>query len=321
MHWNKFVKILMICTSILCLIGCSSNTCEDTSQPLDTNEMFEEAKKPVVYVYGYDEEVNVELMVADGNEITCTYPKAHKNKWTMSATKDGKLKIGELEYQYLYWEANVKSTFDFSKGYCIAGEDTAEFLDLMCAQLGLNRTEANEFIVYWLPRMEKNPYNIISFQTKAYFDDIKLNVTPSPDKVIRICMAWYGVTEKQTIEPQNIVNLSNYNRTGKKVVVEWGGCEVKKGKSQPESVDNVTSTISTKDSTSGVIENPYAYLKDSEHNASTDVLYTDYNGTSHSFTREQWDVLLDLWSWTGQAEINISKQTIEELLVQLGLSD
>ena len=50
------------------------------------------------------------------------------------------------------------------KGYVISGKDTAEFLEKKLAELGLNRKEANDFIVYWLPRMQQNSYNLITFQ-------------------------------------------------------------------------------------------------------------------------------------------------------------
>ena len=41
------------------------------------------------------------------------------------------------------------------------------------AQLGLNREEANEFIIYWLPQMQDNAYNLISFQQDVYTDSAK----------------------------------------------------------------------------------------------------------------------------------------------------
>ena len=61
-----------------------------------------------------------------------------------------------------------------SNGFCVKGKDTAVFLEGALEQLGLTRREANEFIVYWLPQMEQNPYNIISFQTDAYTNAAEL---------------------------------------------------------------------------------------------------------------------------------------------------
>ena len=74
-------------------------------------------------------------------------------------------------YNYLYWEGETYAQYDLSKGFCVKGEDTAAFLEDALEQLGLTRREANEFIVYWLPLMEHNPYNKISFQTDIYTDN------------------------------------------------------------------------------------------------------------------------------------------------------
>ena len=77
--------------------------------------------------------------------------------------------------------------------------------------------------MFWLPMMEKNPYNIISFQTDAYTDSVKLEVLPSPDTMIRVFMAYKAADEFVEIESQE---LSAPERSGF-TVIEWGGTEVK----------------------------------------------------------------------------------------------
>lgn len=90
------------------------------------------------------------------------------------------------------------------------------------AQLGLTRTEANEFIIYWLPQMEQNAYNLISFQSDAYTDAAKLTITPQPDTLLRVFMAWKPLTSAVEISPQT---LTAPERTGF-TAVEWGGAKV-----------------------------------------------------------------------------------------------
>lgn len=104
------------------------------------------------------------------------------NGWNITAAPDGTLtdENGQT-YNYLYWEGETAATWDLSKGFCVKGEDTAAFLEVTLEKLGLNRKEANEFIVYWLPLMEQNPYNIISFQTDVYTDAAQLQISPTPD--------------------------------------------------------------------------------------------------------------------------------------------
>ena len=94
--------------------------------------------------------------------------------------------------------------------------------DHALAQLGLTRAEANEFIIYWLPQMEQNAYNLISFQSDAYTDAAKLTITPQPDTLLRVFMAWKPLTSAVEIVPQT---LTAPERTGF-TAVEWGGAKV-----------------------------------------------------------------------------------------------
>ena len=81
----------------------------------------------------------------------------------------------------------------------------------------------NEFIVYWLPKMEHNKYNLIAFQGDAYTNTAKLNITPNPDSLLRIFMAYVPLEDAVNIEPQQ---LETFERKGF-AVVEWGGCELR----------------------------------------------------------------------------------------------
>ena len=177
--------------------------------------------KPVIYLYPeHETEVSVQLQL-DG-KLTCTYP-AYNSGWTVTAAPDGTLTDAKGQtYNYLYWEGETNAQWDMGKGFCVKGEDTAAFLEEALKKLGLNRKEANEFIVYWLPLMEQNPYNIISFQTDIYTDAAQLQISPAPDTLIRVFMAWRAVDTFTELEKQE---LTTPERTGF-TVIEWGGTEV-----------------------------------------------------------------------------------------------
>ncbi len=70
------------------------------------------------------------------------------------------------------------------------------------SQLGLTRREANEFILYWLPRMEGNAYNLISFQKEAYTETAALTIDPQPDTLLQVFMAWKGLDKPMKVSPQ-----------------------------------------------------------------------------------------------------------------------
>ena len=142
--------------------------------------------KPVIYLYP-EQETTVSVSLDYAGTLTATYP-AYEDGWRVTAEPD-----------------------------------TADFLREKLAEIGLTPREYNEFIVYWLPKMQDNPYNLISFQSEAYTDAAKLDIDPTPDSVLRVFMAWKPLGRPQTIEPQT---FASFERNGF-AVVEWGGCEVK----------------------------------------------------------------------------------------------
>lgn len=195
---------------VLGLTGCA----EPADEPL--------TEKPVIYLYP-EQKTAVSVSLDYAGTLTATYP-AYENGWHVTAEPDGTLydEAGN-EYSYLFWEGENNTDYDFSTGFCVAGADTADFLREKLAEIGLTPREYNEFIVYWLPKMQDNPYNLISFQSERYTDTAKLDIDPEPDSVLRVFMAWKPLHRAQTIEPQTFTPFARDGFT----VVEWGGCEVK----------------------------------------------------------------------------------------------
>ncbi|KAA3401984.1 hypothetical protein F1904_12645 [Akkermansia muciniphila] len=144
--------------------------------------------------------------------------------WQVTAKPDGTLTGADgNEYSYLYWEGETDSEYDVSKGFVVKGEDSAQFLREKLSYMGLTPREYNEFIVYWLPRLEANAYNLITFQGEAYTDSARLTITPEPDCLLRVFMAFKPLARPIDIPEQE---LTPFTRTGF-TVVEWGGCELK----------------------------------------------------------------------------------------------
>ena len=204
-------KLLWLLPLALLLSGCGRDS---TAVP----------EKPVIYLYP-EEETQVSVALDFDGELTSTYP-AYGDGWTVDASPDGTLTDPTTGRQYycLFWEGISQIEYDFSTGFCVAGKNTAVFLEDALAQLGLTDQEANEFIIYWLPRMEHNPYNLISFQQETYTDSAQLTIDPAPDTLIRVFMAWQGLDQPVEVEPQT---LTAPKRTGF-TAVEWGGAEVER---------------------------------------------------------------------------------------------
>ncbi len=163
-------------------------------------------RKPVIYLYP-EERTDVTVKLDFNGKLTYTYPEY----------ADGR------EYSYLFWEGDSNIDFDFSKGFVVKGSDTVAFLQEKLAYMGLTPREYNEFIVYWLPEMQDNPYNLIAFQGAAYTDNAKLTITPEPDSVRRVFMAFKPLGYPIDIQLQE---LRTFERKGF-TVVEWGGSVVR----------------------------------------------------------------------------------------------
>ena len=180
---------------------------------------------PIIYLYD-DQEREATVKLDLNGDLTCTYPRYSEDTgWIVKTSSDGVLtdKTGR-QYEYLYWEADIDMVPDFTKGFCVRGEDSADFLEKALADLGLTDTEANAFIMYWLPQLEENPYNVIAFQGETYEEVAKLDVDPLPDTVVRVNMLFYGSDEYVNMEEQDLssMNPSVSEREGF-VLVEWGG--------------------------------------------------------------------------------------------------
>ena len=155
------------------------------------------------------------------NGTLLTSAPLYQNGWRVNAAPDGTLTDNNGNtYPYLFWEAKLNADYDLSKGFCVKGSDTKAFLISKLRVLGLNEKETADFTDFWLKYMKDNPYNVITFQTSAYTDAAKLDITPKPDTIIRVYMVWYRSDRAVAIPEQK---LSTPQRRGF-TAVEWGGC-------------------------------------------------------------------------------------------------
>jgi hypothetical protein len=181
-------------------------------------------EKPVIYLYPQtDQRVNVKLKYP--GTLLHTYPVYSSDGWNVLARPSGELvdlKTGR-KYYCLFWEGQDAQRYDLSTGFVVAGPNTARFLEEKLVTLGLSDREADEFIIYWLPRMEKNRFNVIHFATAEYSEHVPLDVTPAPDTVIRFMMVFKASDSPVEIEPQVLPPVTRRGFT----VVEWGGTELK----------------------------------------------------------------------------------------------
>ena len=119
---------------------------------------------------------------------------------------------------------NFKLTYIKEDGFVVKGKDSIKFLEEKLEILGLNERESEEFIVYWLPKLEANKYNYIRFETiEEIEEDMPLIINPVPDTMIRIVMNFKGLDKPINVKEQKLTTPIREGFT----IVEWGGTEIK----------------------------------------------------------------------------------------------
>ena len=179
------------------------------------------AYKPLIYLYP-TEETNVKVELGNPEYLTTTYPK-YNNSWNVTAYPDGTLKTNNREYYSLFWEGNNHQAKVKEDGFIVKGSDTEKFLEEKLNVLGLTDKEANEFIIYWLPKLENNKYNYIRFESLEEINNyMPLSIEPQPDTIIRVMMDYKPINKKIKVTEQTLQKVERNGFT----VVEWGGSQI-----------------------------------------------------------------------------------------------
>lgn len=186
------------------------------------------AYKPIIYLYPTSP-TEVAVTLSHPANLTVDYP-AYGDGWNVLAQPDGDLvdlASGRDLYALYYESRNQVPATMQADGFVVPGDQTATFLEDTLGGLGLTPRESEEFIVYWLPILQQNPWNYIRFQTPAEMDaNQALTVSPVPDTTIRVMMTYKPLDAPVQVAPQALPPAPE--RTGF-VVVEWGGTPIVSG--------------------------------------------------------------------------------------------
>ena len=184
------------------------------------------ARKPVIYLYPKEtSKISVSIKLNNA-KFTSTYPKISNWNWTVLSTSKSKITnlADNKKYSYLFWEAEKEWWFelDIEKSHCIANKEICSYLEKSLKTLGLNTKESNDFMVYWLPILEKNPFSVIEWKTTEYTDMAKLDIVPKPDTIIRVFMVFKKSDKDiKTWNPKILKNKRKWFS-----VIEWGWCNL-----------------------------------------------------------------------------------------------
>ena len=197
------------------LIGEDNGNCKNCGPEM--------ADKPIIYLYP-EETTDISVKLGYPELITTDYP-SYNSSWNVTAYPNGNLKIGDRNYYALYYESQNKISFEKTNvGFVVESSQVTNFLEDKLAILGLNEKESEEFIVYWLPKLQSNNYVYIRFATEDEIsENMPLEVNPKPDTTIRVLMIYKGLDRAEPITEQVLTKVKRAGYTA----VEWGGTEIR----------------------------------------------------------------------------------------------
>lgn len=179
--------------------------------------------KPLILLYPQkDTPVDVSLEFSPWFSATFPEYNNHIQWWSVLAYPDGTL-IDQWTHQTtygLFWEWNPsKIVYDLSKWFVVPWSQIREFLYKKLTEIGLNIKEKSDFIMYWYPKLQSYPYVQITFAWKDYTDMARLNISPTPDSLLRVFMIAKPLKEYKLLPPQDI---KQFDRKWFSVVEWWG---------------------------------------------------------------------------------------------------
>ena len=176
-------------------------------------------KKPIIYIYP-EKDMDITIKLGSDDLLTHTYPK-YDNEWNEHVDTTGNIYDYKTNRNYyaLYWEGKDNTKLDMSEGFVVKGEDTTKFLEEKLEQLGLNEKEIEEFIIYWLPKLEDNKYNFIRFRTNDEINNyMPIEFSEEPDTLIRVMVDFKPLDKKIKVKEQKLEETERKGFT----IVEWG---------------------------------------------------------------------------------------------------
>lgn len=179
--------------------------------------------KPVIYLYP-TEPILASVTVTVPGIITESIPKYPKAGWQdILALPSGKLFYQGKAYTELYYESQVAAYDKPTNGIIIPTAQLRPTLQGLVTQLVLTKPEVEEFLAYWLPKLQAlhKQYVLFSVLLPAAKEAVDMvHVTPKPQTRIEFLVYFKGLDE-----PLEIPRLQLPKRPQRHgfTMVEWGG--------------------------------------------------------------------------------------------------
>lgn len=175
--------------------------------------------KPAIYIYPEENsQFQIQLILKNSTRITESIPE-YNSGWDVFVEKSGRI---NSRYDYLFYEAYIIKipSRQVGTGWCISQKNLKNELNDILLKIGLNQKETNEFLDYWLYRLQDYKYYKIFPVVNEQLDEfVEIYITPQPQTIFRIWFFFHGSDNLEELPSPQIID---FNREGT-TVIEWGG--------------------------------------------------------------------------------------------------
>lgn len=172
-----------------------------------------QAAKPNIYLWPQETtEVSVTLGFPRGGHLDVSDPP-YDGGWTVTATPDGWL---DGSHGFLFYEATVPPELQLSHGWVIGGDQIESELRGLLGEAGFIGREIDDFVDWWVPRLEPAPYYAVYPQQADAW--VTVQVEPEPDTVLRALWLIHPMPVARDLLDPVVEPVSRDGFT----VTEWG---------------------------------------------------------------------------------------------------
>lgn len=173
--------------------------------------------KPNIYIYPNKQiELSVKISFPLGGRIVKSIPE-YGEGWNINVDTNGLI---DGTYTYLFYESTQPDIWQKQYGWIIKNNELESFFRKNMEAYGFKDAEIDDFIDYWIPRLNDYAFYSIRPQTKILINDvISLTISMEPDNLLRLFYVIKGENQIQDklIEPA----IDEFKRDGY-FVTEWG---------------------------------------------------------------------------------------------------
>ncbi|MBN1542274.1 hypothetical protein JW992_09025 [candidate division KSB1 bacterium] len=119
----------------------------------------------------------------------------------------------------MYYESRTPDLYQTETGWIVERGNLQNFFQENLSEYGFNPNETNDFIHYWIPRLQRAEFYAIYPQTRPVLDKIiKLGFSHQPDSILRL---FYVIKVANDDSMVPAPQIEPFERKGF-AVAEWG---------------------------------------------------------------------------------------------------